>query len=167
MTVEEVYVNSYTEEYSTTWTKTGNSPYIQDTDSDYVDTNTNNLYISKFGFPNSEGSGTINSVKLRFEASEIAIDAGEVDIEVLVYDGTTWIGLGWLSVLADGYWHWATDIDVSAILNTWAKINACQVRLRSAISLIASAGVRRCTRKVTYTAVAPLASRRLLVGVGL
>ena len=154
MTVEEVYVNAFDNGLHA-WTAVGNSPYLHDTDADYIDRLTSKTAVYDEGawfFPNSAGSNTINSVKLRFETHRNKLTADDDGVVVYVYDGTSWINAGSIPVTGTSYaWE---EIDVSSILNSWAKINGAEVYLETtkAMSVTDVVYVRRCTRKVDYSA---------------
>jgi len=148
LTVEEVYVNSF-DATEVGWTETGNSPYLQDTNTDYIRSNITLKYESKFGFPNSVGSGAINSVKIRVEVETIPFELG-CEAFVYVWDGASWVLLG--HVYSDNVYVWI-EFDVSAILNTWDKINGAKLRFLSSVE-DGTVYVRRATRKVDYTVAA-------------
>lgn len=145
--VEEVYVNSY-DASETGWTRVGSSPYLHNSDADYIYARTNNRYISKFGFPNSAGSGTINNVKIRVEVMN-TYRAGGALAEVLLWNGASWVSLGYAG--SPDVYSWV-EFDVSTILNTWEKINGAKLRFRS-VRQDGTIYVRRATRRVTYTPV--------------
>jgi len=145
---EELYVDSFSAD-EVQWIEVGSSPYLHDSDIDYIRCAVNNYYESKFGFPASGGSGTINSVKIRVEAASSAIG---IYTEVYVWDGSAWQYLGDTSDSDE--WTW-TEFDATAILNTWAKINGATLRFKCRrISGSGTVYVRRATRKVDYTPVA-------------
>ena len=145
--VEEVYVNSF-DGTEVAWTEVGSSPYLHNSDADYIYTPVNNRYESKFGFPNSAGSGTINSVKIRVEVMNTYIDIG-ASTQVLVWNGGSWVSLGYAS--SPDVYTWV-EYDVTSILTTWELINGAKLRFRSSLwdGIIY---VRRATRKVTYTPI--------------
>ena len=157
MTVEEVYTNSFDSTY-VAWFEIGSTPYLQDTNTDYIQEDSARLVTYKEGcwsFPNSAGSGTINSVKLRFEAMR-SNAGGDAVVAVYVWDGTSWIAIGNLAPISTSY-AWV-EMDVSSTLNTWAKINGAKVYVLLGRYGVQSDTVyiRRLTRKVDYTeAVAP------------
>ena len=161
MPVEEVYVNSF-DVSEVAWSEVGASPYLQDSNVDYIGTDAGTQYESKFGFPASAGSGVINSVKIRVEAYNVPADIGRT-ANVYVWDGAAWQLLGTVGEAFAYTWY---ELNASAILTTWAKINGAKLRIRSNIG-DGTVYVRRATRKVDYTPVAGAQLRRLLVGVGL
>ena len=156
MTVEEVYTNSFDNTY-VDWTEVGNSPYLHDTDTDYIDKLTSKTKTYSEGcwsFPNSAGSGTITNVKLRFENYRTNLYADDSGVVVYVWDGASWVYAGTLTLMWTSYaWE---EIDVSSILNSWAKINGAKVYIVAtmAIGITNTLYVRRLTRKVDYTPVA-------------
>jgi len=142
---EELYVDSFSAE-EVDWVEVGSSPYLHDSDDDYIRCAINNKYESAFGFPASGGSGTINSVKIRVEAMSSTIG---VYAEVYVWDGSAWQLLG-VTDTSDVYtWN---EFDATAILNTWAKINGATLRFKC-VRTSGTVYVRRATRKVDYTPV--------------
>lgn len=148
MPIEELYTNAFDGTY-VEWVEVGSPPYLHDSDIDYIYTSANGAREGDWSFPASSGSGTINSVKLRFEERQTASDAGLV--EVYVWDGTTWHYVGYFGTYST-FLVWS-EIDVTNVLNTWDKINACKVRL---IFYVIAGGiqvVRRLTRKVDYTPI--------------
>jgi len=158
MTTEEVYTDAIDNTYLE-WTGVGNTPYLQNTDSDLINKNIAGKKEGCWTFPNSVGSGTINSVKLRFEGRVSIVDAN--GWRVYVWDGSSWINAGAFYPPSTSYaWY---EKDVSTILNTWTKINGCKVYI---VSIRASGiiYVRRLTRKVDYSV--PVAVKRV-VGDGL
>jgi len=154
LTVEEVYTNAFDGTY-VAWTEVGSSPYLHNTNTDYIDKLTSKTKTYSEGcwsFPNSAGSGTINSVKLRFEDYRTNLD-GDASMDVYVWDGTSWVYVGYLNSYHTSYaWE---ELDVSSILNTWDKINGAKVYLQtSTATLTDTLYVRRLTRKVDYTEAA-------------
>ena len=147
MTVEEVYTNAFSADY-VAWTEYGASPYLDDTDTGYIRTNVDLADERAWSFPASAGSGTINSVKLRLEAQVSVADCGYISVNV--WDGSNWIGAGNIFPVVGYGWF---ELDVSAILNTWAKINAGQVWVSYNKVATGYGYVRRLTRKVDYTPV--------------
>jgi len=145
---EEVYTNAFS---STTvdWAVTGADPYLNDSDDNFIYTAEDGELDSYWTFPNSAGSGTINSVKIRFEANRVAVAGNKIQPEV--WDGAAWVDMGALT-LTNGY-SWV-EVDVSATLNTWAKINGCRIRINSVVVTGVPMYVRRLTRKVNHTTAA-------------
>jgi len=146
LTVEELYVNAFDGTFLD-WAEVGVSPYLHDTNVDYIYTAVNGVREGDWSFPASAGSGTINNVKLRFEARVTILDT--TGFIPYVWDGSGWTMLPPILPSSTGYaWY---ESDVSAILNTWAKINAAKVRLLSSRD-VGTVYVRRCTRRVDYAA---------------
>jgi hypothetical protein len=147
-TVEEVYTNSFDSTY-VAWTEFGASPYLQNTDADYVYTGTGATKEGDWGFPTASLAGTINSVKLRFEARTSILECGDVTIEV--WDGSSWVNAGYIGVYGTVYaWY---EKDVTSILDSWSKINGAKVRLTYEKWVAGNCYVRRLTRKVDGTVI--------------
>jgi len=160
MTVEEVYTNSFDATY-VAWVEVGNSPYLHNTDTDYIYQVSARLVAYNEGcwsFPASAGSGTINSVKLRLEARRSNV-SGDASIAVYVWDGSSWVNVGSISPSSTSY-EWF-EFDVSSTLNTWDKINGAKVYVM--LSRYGAQSdtlyIRRLTRKVDYTAGLPTVSK--------
>lgn len=162
MTVEEVYTDAF-DARLVAWVETGASPYLNDSSANYITTTTNGVEEGDWAFPASAGSGAISSVKLRLETKTAVLECG--DIVVFVWDGSAW--QQFTLIISSTSYVW-TEVDVSAILNTWAKINGAEVYVKYSKEVNGTYYIRRLTRKVDYTAGgARVASKRLLVGVGL
>ena len=161
MPVEELYTDAF-DARVVDWTETGASPYLNDSDLNYITTATDAKEEGDWTFPVSAGSDTINSVKLRLEARVTVIDCGDVD--VYVWNGAAFVLAGTFTPANAYAWF---ELDVSAILTTWAKINGAEVYVHYTKSINGTCAVRRLTRKVDYTVAAGAVLRRLLVGVGL
>jgi hypothetical protein len=152
VTVEEVYTNAFDSAY-VAWIEVGDSPYLQNSSADYIYRLTSKTLTHKEGrwtFPGSAGSGTINSVKLRFMTYRTKLD-GESCVKVYVWDGASWVLAGNLNLFSLSYaWE---EIDVSSILNTWAKINGAKVYLEATkyLSIQDTLYIELLTRKVDYT----------------
>ena len=148
-TVEEVYTNAF-DARRVAWVEVGSSPYLHDTTVDYIYVATNSLEEGDWSFSASAGSGTINSVKLRFENKISVKYAGSV--ETYVWDGSEWVFVGEFGGISTTYvWE---EIDVSWVLDTWAKINGAEVYLNYVKYATGTQYVRRLTRKVDYTVAA-------------
>jgi hypothetical protein len=146
LTVEEVYTNAF-DARIVDWIETGASPYLNDSDANYISVSLDAKEEGDWTFQNSAGSGTITSVKLRFEALLSIADCGS--LAVYVWNGTAWILATEFTPTAPSYaWY---EIEVKTILDTWAKINGAEVSVIYGKDLTGTCRVRRLTRKVDYT----------------
>lgn len=156
MAVEDLWVVSFDSTYLE-WTEVGNSPYLHDTDLDRVYETTNNQREGYFGFSNPTGSGadTINSVKFRVETKMTYSGMiGLVMLQVYLHDGTADNALTKVPPNLNAY-AWA-ELDVSAILNTWAKITAAKIYVKMVDEFGAcTLYVRRALLRVDYTVAPP------------
>ncbi len=144
--IEDAFVNGLSADHAE-WLVTGSSPYLQDSNGDYIRTFSDHKLHGHFSFPASTGSGTINSVKIRLECQVSTLP--EVSyIEVFIYDGSSWTALGEIWFTQTGYKYY--ELDASAKLNTWAKINACQIEVKSHDTEAVTMYVRRGVRRVDY-----------------
>jgi hypothetical protein len=151
MATEELYVNVYNV-VSEGWSVSGANPYLQSGDGEYISSRTNGALESNFGFANSAGSGTINSVKLRLRDKIQNLDSLNT-YTVEVYDGSSWTSIGSFAPAGTSFANQPLK-DVSAILNTWAKINACLIRLTCNRVDNYYVYVSAASRVVDYTVVA-------------
>lgn len=142
---EDVYTDAFSET-SVEWTETGASPYLDDSDSNYISTSTDAQLESYWTFPNTSASGTLNSVKLRFEATRSAIPENTFKIEV--WDGSEWVDMGTVTLPSSYGW---VEKDVSSAINSWAKVDSLQVRVTSDIGTPNPLYIRRLVRRVNYT----------------
>jgi hypothetical protein len=128
MTTETVYVNAINDVKTPRWNEVGSAPYLDAGTTSYIWTDGAYYLSGNYSFPTSAGWGTINSVKLRF-TDRIVNAAGNDYVEVYVWDGTSWYLVS--GVLAPTWiaYQYDTDLDVTSILNTWAKINAAEFYL--------------------------------------
>lgn len=148
MTVEDLYTDAF-DDARKGWLRSGTSPYLGD-NADYVNTNlVANEEIGDWGFPNTAmGAGdTLNAVYLRLYATRTA--AGFEVIDVYVHDGSAWSWAGIVMPETAGVWGWH-ELDVSSILNTLAKINACKVYFLS-ITANVKLRVNRLVGRVDYS----------------
>jgi hypothetical protein len=142
--VETVYTNAF-DDSLLVWTEVGSSPYLSDSDANYIYTSTNLAKEGNWTFATSAGSGTINSIKLRFEANVTVADCGGFD--VYVWNGASWVNVGTIYPTTTMAWN---EIDVSSTLNTWAKINGVEVYIYYFSEAAGTCYVRRLTRKIDF-----------------
>lgn len=167
------YVNAFDSTY-TQWTVNGASPYLGAIDypANYI-TMAGNFQGFKegiFDFPNSgaENGETLQNVFVEvYHKSTFDPDLGCPAVTAFVYDGSSWTSYD-VSNINDSVWEWISA-DISAVINTWAKLDACRVYLQYD-GYVSSYGTQvDCMRLKATTAAPPAvgAKRRLLVGVGL
>jgi len=153
MTVETLWVNADTDTETPKWGTVGSNPYLDASDSDYIDVggSKNDQHKSgDFSFPTTGASGTINSVNLQFRDKCVS-PADNDSYSVWVYDGLAWHYITDVFPSTTGF-SWEAMIDVSAILGTVAKINAAKVYVIYNWNLGNSAiYVSQLTRIVDYT----------------
>ena len=140
MATVDLYVTSF--DSSATW---GNMvwtpPYLnaQDEPANLCSSTSRNDEVGNFGFDTSADLGSINSVKLYLYAYGVATNDFEALIDVV---GT---GLG----PPAGSWSWV-NVDVSAILTSWAEVNAALLYLDRP-NTTNDAGVDAAYLQVDYT----------------
>jgi len=137
--IEHLPVDSF-DNVRTGWLRIGYSPYLDAID--HVDFTGNYVFqenvdgdeIGDFGYTNSTKSEpiTVGVAEVHTEIMNMTYDPVKGDFEALVriflWDGSTWHDLG---AVAGGNGEYANVIiDVTAILNTLAKVNAAKVYFR-------------------------------------
>jgi len=151
MTVEELFVNAFDSTF-VAWTESGSSPYLDDSDDYIYEAGTGADQEGYFDFANSGvGAGVINSVNVSLECKW---GVGTKKFYTYIWDGTDWIDFGTFFPTSTYAWH---DIDISASIDSWAKINSCRVyfmEITAAPSYVVY--IRRCKLKIDYTAVGGL-----------
>jgi len=140
MTTTYYYTNVFDATY-VDWTEVGSSPYLGAIDYpvNYIISVTG---ASKFegiwDFPNSgaENSETLTGVTVDLYASSVDDkEIGKAGILIWVYDGTSWTALTTLT--PDTTFSWKSK-DISSIINTWAKLDACRIYIRTTTALTQS-----------------------------
>lgn len=114
------------------WTETGVAPYLQDSDGDYVDTATRNIVEGFFEFAASGDPGTnvIDSVLLYIETQQAAGGDDQIQVDMQA-TGVALFTVTTLTPNAGAYTY--QNFDVSASLNTWAKIDSAEIQLPHAV----------------------------------
>lgn len=122
-------VNAYVNLSRAGWTYTGTSPYLnlQDQPTNQISTATKSVSTNDFGFADLEaGATTVSAVILNIYC---IASASVKSSSVYVWDGASYSTAYTLSMpLAFAY----VQIDVTAWLNTVAKVNAAQIYITSA-----------------------------------
>jgi hypothetical protein len=156
LTIEDCYVDAFGSDRND-WQKIGVSPYLHNTTVDYVRSAlVADQDIGDFSFPDTAVviTDTINHVYLELETNRSATSFDLID--VYLFDGASWYFMDSIDP-PYGVWEWY-EIDVSARLNTIAKINAAEVYLYTALSQVKLL-CRKLIRRVDYTA--PTAGQQL------
>lgn len=140
--------NSINEE----WDETGASPWLSDSDTNYISTLTDEEWHEEFTFANHIGSETITSVYLYIEING---PSGRKDYVVIdIHDGADWTNIADQNPAGDAYvWY---NFDVGTQLDTWTKINASKLRVqyqRSGSPSTETIYVRRAYVNASYTSV--------------
>jgi len=158
MPTETLYCNAF-DGTTTAWVEVGSSPYLQDNDVDHIKDYHAGYDERYFRFVNSSGSGTINLVKIVLEAMTDAGSAIEELVTVYINDNNVGDISCPINVMT------FLDIDITAILDTWAKIDAATLWLETKIGGYMRY-VRRAYLLVDYGgAAAPSLYQRLIAGV--
>ena len=148
--IESLYVDSYTGDLANWDERNAPSPYLADEDTGFIhEAKTGGATEGYFGFADSSGSGTINSVTLYVECYGDDTDES-LDIYVDCSDGGGWVMEGNIPVDQTSY-GWETLV-LSSRLDSWLDIQNAQIYFSY---VVAPAGddvyVRRAYLYVDYT----------------
>lgn len=152
MTEDDQWVNATTDTETPKWNTIGANPWLDTNDTSYIDTNVDGRKSGDYSFPNSGGSGTIDSVFIRMRDRRSLV-SGLNNYDVYLYDGSSWQIIASGLIPSNTFFMDEIDIDVSAILNTWTKINSAQIYVvfhkfgTSTVIIYVS----QCIRIVNYT----------------
>jgi len=141
-----LYVDAYGSERDN-WTKNGVSPYLNDSDSNYIYTFTNSSEEGDYGF--ADTTHTPTDVQLKIETKHTSPFGN--GFTLYLYDGSSWTNLGdqYPSLYNPDVYVWIT-VDVSAILDTMEKVNNAKVYFVSLIPFSGAIYIRRTRLDVTY-----------------
>ena len=121
-----LYVNA-DDESKTDWTRVGTNPYLDaiDYNTNYVNVSGNSMLVGDFGFTDSgKSTEPINSVTVQIYAQQ----SNSKNLEVFVWDGSSWTSLGLLTLTTS--WRWE-NYTATTVLDTWAKIDGAKIYLRT------------------------------------
>jgi len=136
----------YTNDRDTTyqqWGRIGTTPYLSAIDYPVNYIIAPDGRVKKEGiwdFPNSgsENAETLNNVYVEvYCLGGEDPDLGMPSLKIYVYDGSTWQSY---SLTTPASWSWLI-FNVSAFINTWAKLDACQVYLDNVLIVSGSIDV--------------------------
>lgn len=153
MATEELFVNVFDDD-KLDWEEIGASPYLNDSSLNYIRTTVLNAEEGDFDFADSGvGAGTINSVKLALQGyRELTNAFGFATLTVYIYDGSSWQSGGTMGCPTSTAWF---EKDISAIIDSWAKVDACRLYIKLTSVLNARAIVFRAKLVIDYTPVVP------------
>ena len=106
------------------WTKVGNVPYLSWGPASYVWEETAQQETGDYTFEDTAQAGHPTVVEIQVYCRR---NPGVQTATVWIHDGAGWNNVGIVTPGAVNAWQ---TLDVSAILNTFAKINAAKIYLR-------------------------------------
>jgi len=127
-----LYVNS-NDTSRMDWSEIGIQPYLDVVDHDlgepnYVATDVGDALEGDFGFMDSgRSTETITSVTVQI----YGLHATGNNLEVFVWDSSSWTSLGEQAFTSS--WGWV-NYTATTVLNTWAKIDAAKIYLKTSAS---------------------------------
>lgn len=123
-----LYVDVDDESRTGDWTRIGANPYLDaiDYSTNYVCVDGNNKVIGDYGFTGSgKSTETINTVTIQLYAVQ---SLGSKNLEVFVWDGSSWGSLGTQTTPTSWDWmSWTATME----LDTWTKIDAAEIYIKS------------------------------------
>jgi hypothetical protein len=149
---EELYTDAFNARLMA-WSEIGASPYLNDSDANFITTNIDGEEEGDWTFPVSLGSGEIDSVKLRLENRLTVIECGDIEVYVSPDDGASWVYAGTVGMYGLIY-SWQ-ELEVKTILDTWSKIALAKVYVHYTKNTTGIGYIRRLTRKIVYTVTVP------------
>ena len=131
----DLWVNSF-DAIRNQWAMTGSSPYLdaQDEPNNYafvIDEGEGSEHgdqCGDFGFENTTQTGTISSVKLRVYGHCSPMKPVKCHFSVWLWDGSSWNSVMNFQNEASYVWK---ETNVTAYLDTWAKINGAKIYLQT------------------------------------
>ena len=122
-----LYVNS-NDTSRMDWSEIGTQPYLDAVDSNYVTTNVANALEGDFGLMDSgKSTETITNVTVQIYGQH----TNGNNLEVFVWNSSSWTSLGTQAMTSS--WSWV-NYTVTTVLNTWAKIDAAKIYLKTSAS---------------------------------
>jgi len=138
-------------ETKTGWTRVGASPWlnaIEVVPTNYIETDVRDDEIGDFTFEYTPETGIISLVEVRLWCMQES--GGNDQIEIYVWDGSVWSLAGTITPNPDGFTY--SSVDVTAILDTWAKINNAKMYLiKKTVGAKQLVTVDYAEIRVTYT----------------
>jgi len=123
-----LYVDVDDESRTGDWIRIGANPYLDANDysTNYVYVDGNNKVIGDYGFTDSgKSTETINTVTIQLYAMQ---SLGSKNLEVFVWDGSSWGSLGTQTTPTSWDWmSWTATME----LDTWTKIDAAEIYIKS------------------------------------
>ncbi len=151
MTTDRLVVTSYSSTVNE-WTPTGSTPYLHDTDADYISMNTTDKVDRNFAFSDTIVTDFtyITSINLQCESRSTSL--GCYAHIALSLDGSTFTEKMNAPMDDTDTWLYATPVNVLSFFSSLANINSCVARVTSHRSgAAATVRVRRLFLDVNYT----------------
>jgi len=167
MATEYLYVNNYTSTVDQ-WTPTGSTPYLHDSDADYISSNATDRVDRNFDFADTAIAAFASITKIELEIESRSGVLGTYVHCALSKDGVAWTEYMNAPIDDSDTWIWKVpSVDVTAFFASLADINNCRLRCTSHRPASGTIRVRRARLKITYTVAAGTVLRRTKVGAGL
>lgn len=160
MATEYLYVNNFTADVND-WTNTGSTPYLHDTDVDYISTAVTDKVSRNYDFANTAIAdfATITTIELEVESRSGVL--GTYVHCALSLDGVNFTEKLNAPIDDSDTWIYATA-DVTAFFASLANINSCTLRCTSHRPASGTVRVRRARLKITYTVASTQQTKTLI-----
>ena len=132
------------------WTETGDTPYLSNSDLNYIVSDGTGQDESDFSFADLVGADSINSVDIYFEVNADTSKPVE-NFDVFIYDGDSETDMGTIAPTTNG-WDWYS-MDISSKLDTVANVDAATLRVvsgRKGTGIFDALTIRRAYLDVDY-----------------
>lgn len=150
MTTESLYPVSYSSTVNE-WIPTGSTPYLHDSDGDYISMNATDFVDRNFVFADTTVTdfAYITSVLLQCESQSNVL--GCYAHIALSLDGSTFTEKMNAPIDDSDTWLYATPVTVTSFFSSLADINNCVARVTSHRGTSGTIRVRRVRLDVNYT----------------
>jgi hypothetical protein len=148
---EILWVDAF-DDTDTAWAETGVSPYLNDSDSNYVSSSSDGADQGVWDFNNSDRTDSVDSVYLWIEIQGPSARNDQVDVSL--YNTSAWYVVAQIDSDADAY-EWI-QVDLSSYVSSWSAINGSRLRIeydRVGSPATQTIYVRRAYLNVTYSIV--------------
>lgn len=157
---EYLYVNNFTADVQT-WTPTGLTPYLNDSDANYISSQVTDQIDRNYDFANTAITdfATITQIELEVESRSGVL--GTYVHCALSLDGVNFTEKLNCPIDDSDTWMYVA-VDVTAFFASLANINSCTLRCTSHRPSSGAIRVRRARLKITYTVASTQQTKTLI-----
>lgn len=149
---ETLWVNAFDETW-VEWVENGDSPYLHETDTDYIYVGNSNATQGYFGFEDIGGSGSITITEFELHIKWRQHNSGTRKLQLWLNNGTedVYIGEFTIPVSGTGVWEEIDIIAHEAYFDTVEKLNAAKLKIYCSVAASYSVFVYQAKLVVTYS----------------